>query len=98
MNIYGLLTKLADGLEKENDRKAAHEVIESLARINAFGSAAALVESITDETKHVHVIETQWDGTNAGKVVDICRECGVRTSAPYDPKYIGGNSLYFNRR
>jgi hypothetical protein len=97
VNIYGLFEKLADGLEREVDKKAAKEVIEKLAQINAFGSAAREVESDTDETVHEHIIETTWDNMNAGKVVDICRECHQRVGAPYDPRYVGGNSQYFRR-
>lgn len=98
MDIYSLLQKLTDGSQLgETDKQAAREVIHKLKVINAFGSAAASAESDTDETQHVHIKETQWDKFSAGKLIDMCRECGEKLSAPYDPQYVGGNSQYFRR-
>jgi hypothetical protein len=98
LNIYGLLTKLVEKSELgEGDRIAALEVIRKLDGINALGSAARSMEVESTEPPHTHVIETQWDKFNAGKLIDVCRDCGERIGHSYDPKYSGGNRLYFNR-
>lgn len=90
MNIYGLLGKLVDGSTLgETDKKAAKEVIQKLDSINAFGSAARSLESDTNESVHVHVFETNWDKLNAGKLVDICRECGYHGPS-YDARMANG--------
>ena len=94
MDIYRMLEKLVDNLPSEQDKKAAREVIDGLQSINAFGSAARSIESVTDESRHVHVIMTEWDGMNAGMLIDKCKECKAKLSAPYPPQYIKGYRGY----
>lgn len=86
-----MLNKLVDGSTLgEPDKQAAREVIKKLDNINAFGSAARSIQSDTDELAHTHVWETQWDGLNAGKLIDKCRDCGKAKGPAYDPRYTGG--------
>lgn len=99
MNVYGLLMKLVDGSTLgETDKQAGREVIEGLNAINAFGSAARMIESETQEQTHTHIIETKWDDLNVGKIKDVCTVCHVTIKGPYDPKVTNtgyrGSSYY----
>jgi hypothetical protein len=91
VNVYEMLKKLtSSSTMSETDKKAALEVIKKIQDSNVLGYMASIIESDTDETKHVHVIETGWDDLNAGKLIDKCRDCGERIGHPYDPNYTGG--------
>jgi hypothetical protein len=90
MDFYELLTKLVENtVIGEPNQKAALEVIKTLKGVNAFGTVVAGTMSESVGTPHIHQKVTQWDGMNAGKLVDKCDTCGERLCNPYDPPYTG---------
>jgi uncharacterized protein (DUF1786 family) len=84
MNFYDLLEKLAKELPSINDQKAAREVIGNLRGVNAFGSVIAEMESETPGDGHVHRLETRRYEYDQSLVIDVCTECEVKLSRPYD--------------